>query len=176
MPALGSPCAGYNSETGTYLPISLQYGPYTADSIYVRQQSLGGDLVTVEIMDTYGAQSIVTTENRSYYGNSARIKNADELDKIDYIASACDNVVVLVNADGPMIFSEFESKVDSILMTFSGVSDEALCEVISGKFEPQALLPVQMPANMNTVEMQYEDVPVTWSATLTAKATPTTLP
>ena len=25
--------------------------------------------------------------------------------------------------------------------------------------EPSALLPVQMPANMETVEMQYEDVP-----------------
>jgi beta-glucosidase len=58
-----------------------------------------------------------------------------------------------------MIFSEFENKVDAILMTFGGVSDEALCEVIVGKFEPCGLLPVQMPANMDTVEMQYEDVP-----------------
>jgi len=150
---------GFDKENNEYLPLSLQYGPYTANSIYVRQQSLGGDIITVEVQDTYGAQVVKTTQNRSYYGKSARIKNADELDKISYVTSVCENVVVLVRAGGPMIFSEFENKVDAILMTFGGVSDEALCEVIVGKFEPCGLLPVQMPANMDTVEMQYEDVP-----------------
>ena len=151
--------SGYDNATGEYFPISLQYGPYTANGLYVRKQSLGGDIKTVEVQDTYGAQTIKTTENRSYFGKTVTASNADELDKIEYVTSVCDNVVVLINASKPMIFSEFEDKVDAILMTFGGVSDEALCEVIAGKFEPQGLLPIQMPANMDTVEMQYEDVP-----------------
>jgi beta-glucosidase len=35
--------------------------------------------------------------------------------------------------------------------------DQAVLDVLTGK-EPSALLPVQMPANMETVERQYEDV------------------
>ena len=71
----------------------------------------------------------------------------------------CDNVVVVINASKPMIFTEFEDKVNAIIMNFGGVSDEAICEVLGGKYEPNGLLPIQMPANMDTVEMQYEDVP-----------------
>ncbi len=40
-----------------------------------------------------------------------------------------------------------------------GVQDSALLDVISGKAEPSALLPFQMPVHMKTVETQFEDVP-----------------
>ncbi|MCB0656712.1 MAG: hypothetical protein KDC57_11280, partial [Saprospiraceae bacterium] len=33
-------------------------------------------------------------------------------------------------------------------------------DIISGTSEPSALLPMQMPANMETVETQQEDVPL----------------
>jgi beta-glucosidase len=33
-------------------------------------------------------------------------------------------------------------------------------EILSGEAEPSALLPFQMPANMATVERQFEDVPL----------------
>lgn len=36
-----------NREDFTYLPISLQYRPYTADSKFVRRESLGGDMIEV---------------------------------------------------------------------------------------------------------------------------------
>lgn len=35
----------------------------------------------------------------------------------------------------------------------------ALMDILSGKSEPSALLPLQMPINMSTVEKQMEDVP-----------------
>jgi beta-glucosidase len=57
-----------------------------------------------------------------------------------------------------MVFAEFEGKADAILASF-GVQDQAILEIISGKAEPQALLPMQMPANMSVVEKQKEDVP-----------------
>ena len=34
-----------------------------------------------------------------------------------------------------------------------------MLDVISGAFEPSALLPMQLPKNMETVEAQNEDVP-----------------
>ena len=43
------------------------------------------------------------------------------------------------------------------LMLYS--SHQALLDIISGKAEPSALLPMQMPADMTTVEQQQEDVP-----------------
>ncbi|MFM1913380.1 MAG: hypothetical protein RIR51_1218, partial [Bacteroidota bacterium] len=39
------------------------------------------------------------------------------------------------------------------------VQDQALLDVISGKFNPIAKLPMQMPASMDEVETQLEDVP-----------------
>ncbi|MGB5172511.1 MAG: beta-glucosidase, partial [Eudoraea sp.] len=47
----------------------------------------------------------------------------------------------------------------SALLLHMGVQDQALMEIISGKSEPSGLLPFQMPANMLTVETQFEDVP-----------------
>jgi beta-glucosidase len=63
-----------------------------------------------------------------------------------------------------MVFREFESKVDAILVGFGGdrsayLPDKAFLEIIAGKVEPSGLLPFQMPANMETVEAQFEDVP-----------------
>ena len=66
-------------------------------------------------------------------------------------------VIVSVEASGPMIFSEFENKVDGILLGF-GVQDQAILDILTG-VEPSGLLPVQMPADMKTVEEQFEDTP-----------------
>ena len=66
-------------------------------------------------------------------------------------------VIVSVTADKPMIFAEFENLVDAIVLNF-GVSTQAVMDIVSGKAEPSGLLPLQMPANMETVEAQKEDV------------------
>lgn len=57
-----------------------------------------------------------------------------------------------------MVFSEIEPYADAILCLF-GVSNQALLDIVSGAAEPSALLPMQMPANMQTVEAQCEDLP-----------------
>ena len=151
--------SGFDDATQTYIPKSLQYRTYTANGIYVRKQSIGGSLQTVEVQDTYGAQTIKVKEDRNYFGKSVTAENESELDKVLDIASKVENVVVVVSASGPMIFSEFESEVEAIVMNFGGISDEAIMEIVAGKTEPSGLLPIQMPANMDTVEMQDEDVP-----------------
>jgi beta-glucosidase len=58
----------------------------------------------------------------------------------------------------PAVVAEFESRVDGLLVSF-GVQDQALMDILSGTAEPSGLLPLQMPADMQTVETQKEDVP-----------------
>ena len=139
---------GYDATKSEYIPISLQYRPYTADSEYVRQVSISGTLLENGEL-----------ENRSYYGKDAIVTNESDLNLMLEISSMVDNVVVVIKGKTPFIAEEFESAVDSILVRFNGVGDEAVFEVVSGKFEPYGLLPMQMPANMDTVEAQFEDVP-----------------
>jgi len=45
-----------------------------------------------------------------------------------------------------------------LLVNF-GVQDQAILDVITGKYEPTGLLPLQIPADMTTVEIQNEDIP-----------------
>lgn len=150
----------------TYLPISLQYRPYTANSEFVRKESIGGDMI--EVTETspegYGDLKTKVKENRSYFGQTAIIRNARDLDLVLNTASSAKKVIVAVDASNPMVFNEFESKVDAILVGFGGdrsafLPDKAFLEIISGRVEPSGLLPLQMPANMETVEAQFEDVP-----------------
>lgn len=147
-------------EEFTYLPISLQYRSYTADSEFVRRESLGGDMI--EVTDN-GTKKLVK-ENRSYFGKTAIITNERHLDLVLNTAAVAKKVIVVLDVSNPMVFNEFESEVDAILVGFGGnrsanIPDIAFLEVISGSVEPSGLLPVQMPANMETVEAQFEDVP-----------------
>jgi beta-glucosidase len=67
-------------------------------------------------------------------------------------------VVAIIDVSNPMIFNEFEKYMDGIVINF-GSSAQSILDIISGKQEPSGLLPVQMPADMATVEKQNEDVP-----------------
>jgi beta-glucosidase len=136
-----------NGSNG-YLPISLQYGTYTATE--AREKSIAaGD----QVIDP-------TITNRTYKNKTATVANTMDLrtilDTKDMMGDK--PVIVSVTASKPMIFKEFESQVDGIVLNF-GVSAQAVLDIISGKTEPSGLLPVQMPANMETVEKQFEDVP-----------------
>ena len=98
--------------------------------------------------------------DRSYRGKTAKSSNKFLLDMVlDTRKSMGDKpVVVCVNMDRPMIFSEFEPYVDAILVGFV-IQNQVLLDLISGREEPSALLPMQMPLNMATVEEQNEDTP-----------------
>ncbi len=67
-------------------------------------------------------------------------------------------VIVSVNMSNPMVFSEFEKEANAVLVNF-GVQDQAILDILTGVAEASALLPLQMPKNMQTVEKQFEDVP-----------------
>jgi beta-glucosidase len=144
---------GYNSEDrkkggNGYVPISLQYGPYVAKETREKSIAAGDPVIDPTIKD------------RSYRGKEITSANVSDLQSILNTKAAMKGkpVIVMVQAAKPMVFSEFENQVHAILYGF-GVMDQAVMDIISGASEPSALLPVQMPANMETVEQQFEDVP-----------------
>ncbi|WP_370458808.1 glycoside hydrolase family 3 N-terminal domain-containing protein [Dysgonomonas sp. 520] len=131
-----------------YVPITLQYGTYTAED--AREHSIAaGDPVVAP-----------TITNRSYKGKTVTASNTMDLRSVLNTREMMGDkpVIVVTNLSRAMIFNEFEDKVDAILARFS-VKEQAVLDIISGKYEPSGLLPMQMPANMSTVEKQYEDVP-----------------
>lgn len=129
-----------------YFPISLQYKDYTAKD--ARDTSIaGGDPMENFMNRTYKNKTSKTT-------NSTDMKLV--LDTKEKMVGK--PVIVSIGATKPMVFNEFESAASAILINF-GVQDQSIFDLISGKYEPSALLPMQMPANMSTVEKQFEDVP-----------------
>lgn len=129
-----------------YVPISLQYRPYTA--LYAREVSLAG-----------GDPKEAFT-NRSYKGKTVTTYNESDLDLVMKTRKEMGDkpVVVVVNLTRPAVLSELEPWADAILLTF-GVQNQAVLDLVSGAAEPSGLLPMQMPADMRTVEEQFEDVP-----------------
>ncbi len=132
-----------------YVPISLQYGPYTATA--AREKSIAaGD----PVVDS-------TISNRSYKGKTTTASNYTDLKAILDTKAAMNGkpVVVCMALSNPAVVAEFESSVDGLIVSF-GVQDQALFDILSGSAEPSGLLPLQMPADMQTVEEQKEDVPL----------------
>ena len=129
-----------------YLPINLQYSPYTAKT--ARKVSLAG------------GSPLENFTNRSYRGKKVTTANVSDMKLVNETKNKmrAKPVIVCVKVSKPMVFSEIEKSSSAILM-HTGVQDQALMEIISGGFEPSALLPFQMPSNMMTVEAQFEDVP-----------------
>jgi beta-glucosidase len=144
--------AGYDANDrkkgGTgYVPISLQYEPYTATD--ARAHSIAaGDPVEPNVTD------------RTYRGKTTEAGNFQDLKTIRDTKAAMKGkpVIVIVTASRPMIFSEFEKDADAIVLDF-GVQNQAVLDILSGEAEPSGLLPLQMPADMKTVELQNEDIP-----------------
>lgn len=131
-----------------YVPITLQYGTYTATD--AREHSIAAGDPVVD----------PTITNRSYKGKSVSASNSMDLNTVLTTKEIMGDkpVIVVVNVSRGMVFNEFEGRVDAILARFS-VGEQPVLDIISGKYEPSGLLPMQMPANMSTVEKQLEDVP-----------------
>ena len=159
---VGGPSATncYDSETDTYYPISLQYGEYVADGPNVRETSIAGDPADGASWYAHDFDTSIERENRSYLGRSNVASNLSDLKLILSTVELAGDlpVVVCVDCGHPMVFSEFEPSVSAIVMGFDS-GNEAFLNVVGGTVEPSGLLPLQMPASMDAVEAQLEDVP-----------------
>jgi len=129
-----------------YVPISLQYNPYTAE--FARETSIAGGSIFEDFT------------NRSYKGKKGSASNIFDLQMVTETKAKMGEkqIIVIVDVSNPMVFSEIEKSADAVLVHF-GVQDQAIMDILTGAFEPSGLLPFQMPASMKTVDEQLEDVP-----------------
>lgn len=140
-----------------YRPISLQYGPYYADPAIVRPYPIGTDPEEEAAWVKAGGER---GKSRYYGGKTVTADNESALHLMLDTHKRIGGIpmAVYLTVTNPMCFYEFEPVADAILVGFS-VSDQVALEVLGGNYEPQGLLPCQMPKDMNTVEIQQEDVP-----------------
>ena len=129
-----------------YMPISLQYSDYTATE--ARAVSIAG------------GDPMERSNNRGFRGKTVSTYNSDDMVMVTETKKAMGDkpVVVVVETGRPFVLAEIEPSADAILLSFK-VQHQALLDIVSGKVEPSALLPMQMPADMAAVEQQQEDVP-----------------
>ena len=129
-----------------YIPISLQYDDYKA--VYARAESLAG------------GDPLEDFTNRTYKDKVAKVLNRDDMVLVQQTRRRMGSkpVVVVIDIDKPIVLGEIEPYADALLLSFE-VSNQAILDLVSGKTEPSGLLPMQLPANMRTVEEQFEDLP-----------------
>lgn len=147
---------GYSQEDAQnggngYVPISLQYRPYQADQ--ARDPSVAGG----DFRESF--------TNRSYRGKTGTAANEADLDLVLRTKEAMGEkpVIVCLRMHNPTVLSELEPCADGILVDF-GVQQQVLFDLICGNAEPSGLLPVELPACMETVEKHCEDRPFDYQA------------
>lgn len=131
---------------GHYQPISLQWGPYTAAT--ARERSIAG------------GDPHERSDNRSYRGFTEISSNSTDALLVQQTKQLMGGkpVVVVLAMERPFVPAEIEPWADALLV-FCGVSNNAVLDILSGAAKPYGLLPCQLPADMETVEAQCEDVP-----------------
>lgn len=145
-PGLGYSKSDLSNGGNGFLPLTLQYSQYKAE--YARETSIAGDSRENDVL------------NRTYKDKVVTANNTKSLDIIIETKESMGNkpVITCINMTNPMVFSEFESQVEGVVLGF-GVQDQAFLDILSGAVEPSGLLPMQMPASMKVVEEQSEDLP-----------------
>lgn len=146
---------GFNMFTQEFVPLSMQYKPYVADGPNVPQVSMAGRLLDDG-----------SRENQSYYGKQALVDNGTDLDMIQWAQQNMPEgkpVIVAINSKGKspiagQVVGEFEPDSNAILYGFN-IDNRAFLDIATGKVEPSALLPIQLPTSMDAVEGQAEDAP-----------------
>jgi len=66
--------------------------------------------------------------------------------------------IIVMQFDSPYVIPELTNESAALLATF-GVSDDALFDVLMGKFNPTGKLPFELPSSMDAVREQLEDLP-----------------
>lgn len=138
---------GTHLKTGEVIPISLQYGDYTAT--HARKVSVGGSIVNGK------------KENLSYRGKTVSTYNKYDLDNLIEVKKAMKDkpVVAIIRSMNPCVPAEFEPLCSAVIMCWGSTPESVIMEALSGQFEPSGLLPFQMPKDMDAVEAHLEDTP-----------------
>ena len=93
----------------------------------------------------------------SIFPNTDLNFDEDIINKVKKYASF-NNLIIIVDLNRPAILKEINSLSKALIGVF-GVLDEAVLDVIFGKFNPSGKLPFDIPSSMEEVEKQKSDVP-----------------
>ena len=106
-----------------------------------------------------GGDPLEQSADRSYQGKQNTAANEADLDNVIETKKRMGNkpVITVVTLKNPMVMAELEPYSDALVVEY-GVSSQAVADVLTGAFTPEGLLPIQLPADMDTVERQQEDV------------------
>ena len=128
-----------------YLPLSLQYRPYTADK--ARSFSIAG------------GDARDRNANRSYQGKTNRTANESDLDNVLAMRRVMGDkpVICCLRVHNPCVVGEFEAAADGIFIDF-GVQPQAQLSLLFGDSEPSGRLPIIIPRDMDAVETHCEDI------------------
>ena len=142
---------GYSDEDvraggNGYVPISLQYGTYTA--------------TTARAVSIAGGDTFEDFDNRSYKDKTVTASNSDDARMVREAREAIGDkpLILSVKCFKPCVLAEVEPYADAIVVDFE-TQAQAVLDIVTGKAEPNGLLPMQFPRDMLTVEAQFEDVP-----------------
>lgn len=84
--------------------------------------------------------------------------NHQAIPATSYDVSTYDGKPYSAGEANPFVPAEIEPLCDALFITFD-IQNQVILDFVSGKREPSGLLPMQMPADMDTVEEQAEDTP-----------------
>jgi len=127
-----------------YLPLTLQYRPYTATE--AREVSIAGGDFREDFT------------NRSYRGKTNCCINEGDLDNLDETRRRLGDkpVIVCMQMHNPTVPAEWEPLADGILIHF-GCSLPVLLDILFGRRKAEGELPYNLPASMAAVEKHGED-------------------
>ena len=127
-----------------YLPLTLQYRPYTASD--ARPVSIGGGDFREDFI------------NRTYRGKTNRCRNEQDLDNLEETHRRIGGkpVIVCIQMHNPTVPSEWEGLADGILVYFS-CSRAVLMDILFGRRTAGGRLPYNLPKDMAAVEKHAED-------------------
>ena len=153
-----------NAETqdGRFLPLRGKPNIYIENMDPVVARDYGKVVESVEDADVAILRLSAPFEPRE--GFLERYFNAGDLDFKDEekasILDVLDKVPTIVDIylERPAVIPEIADKCAGLLADF-GASDEAVLDVIFGRFKPSGKLPFEMPSSMDAVRRQKEDVP-----------------
>jgi beta-glucosidase len=91
-----------------------------------------------------------------FHAGDLDFKGSEKEHILDVIS--CVPTIVDIYLERPAVIPEIAEQSAALLANF-GANDRALLDVIFGKFAPQGKLPFELPASMEAVRNQKEDVP-----------------
>jgi beta-glucosidase len=81
-------------------------------------------------------------------------------EELEHILEVCRETPTIIDIylDRPAVIPEIKEEAAAVIANF-GAEDDAILDIIFGKFNPSGSLPFDMPSSMEAVLNQYEDVP-----------------